>query len=112
MPEKKIFKLIGSYAKWSMLEEYLCKKILNCRLLFRLFTFNLHYLQSNFIIDLLSRISVRSMDKFLSFNTSEYDPYMFCAPEEEERKVHTPYMEPQDYSLEFYPSFHPISSKI
>ncbi len=59
-----------------------------------------------------SWIRVISMDKFLSFNTCEYDPYMFCAPEEEERKVHTPYMEPQDYSLEFYPSFQPISSKI
>lgn len=60
----------------------------------------------------LREYEMNCMDNLLSFNGNEYDAYMFCAPEEEERKVHTPYVEPQDLSIELCSSIHPINSKI
>jgi hypothetical protein len=52
------------------------------------------------------------MDNLINFNQTDFEPYNFCYPEEEERKVHTPYVEPQDFSMENSEGIKPISSKI
>lgn len=55
---------------------------------------------------------MNTMDNLLSFNVTDFDPYIFCTPEDEERKVHTPYVEPQNFSLENCQAIMPINTKI
>jgi hypothetical protein len=52
------------------------------------------------------------MDNLLDLDQNDDESYILYPTDEEERKVHTPYVEPMDFSLENSSSIKPISTKI